>query len=83
MTLTDPLTQRLREIAEREGTTDNALLQKLLDEYEKHHPQPKPPPDYDPIEDYLGMFDDDITDLSTTVRESIRKLDGRRLITHE
>ena len=28
-------------------------------------------PDYDPIEDFIGMIDADVTDMSTTVRETM------------
>lgn len=67
MTIPDPLTKRLEAIAQREGRTPEAVLQALLDEYEQRQV------DTDPIEDFIGAFDDDVTDLSVTVNETLRR----------
>ena len=56
------LTERLKAIAEREGRTPEAVLEDLLNAYER-----------DPIEDFIGAFDDDVRDLSVTVRETLRQ----------
>lgn len=67
MTLTETLTKRIEAIARREGRTPEELVQLLLDEYEQEHA------DKDPIEAFIGAFDDDVTDLSVTVRETLRR----------
>lgn len=67
MTLPDTLTQRLRAIAEREGRTPESLLQSLLDAYEQRTTNG------DPIDKFIGAFDDDVTDLSTTVRQTLQQ----------
>lgn len=68
MILTDPLTERIKAIAKRKGRTPEDLLRELLDEYEARQKQT-----HDPIEDFIGAFDDDVTDLSTTVRETLHR----------
>ncbi|MBN1563703.1 MAG: hypothetical protein JXA10_07685 [Anaerolineae bacterium] len=67
MTLLEDLTQRLRAIAEREGNSPEAFLEALLDAYEESREEK------DPIEDFIGAFDDDVTDLSTTVRQTLQR----------
>jgi hypothetical protein len=70
MTLPDLLTERLKNIARREGRTPEAVLQTLLDEYEQRQP------DDDSIEAFIGAFEDDVPDLSVTVRQTLRKKFG-------
>ncbi len=70
MTLLEDLTQRLQTIAEREGRSPEAILQELLDAYEQ---RPSGEAPKDPLENFIGAFDDDVTDLSTTVRETLRQ----------
>jgi len=53
------LTKRLESIAQREGRSVDALLQNLLDDYEVHQ--------QNALENFIGAFDDDITNLSETV----------------
>lgn len=67
MTLPDKLAQRIEALAEREGLTPETLLETLLDEYEAHQRQEGS------IEDFIGAFDDDVTDLSVTVRETLHQ----------
>ncbi len=67
MTLPDPLTQRIQRIAEREGKSPEALVEQLLDAYE-NRTSPA-----DAIEAFIGAFDDDIPDLSTTVRQTLKQ----------
>lgn len=64
---TETLTQRIQKIAQREGLTAEELLQTLLDVYEQQHAES------DPIEDFIGAFDDDVSDLSVTVRRTLRQ----------
>jgi len=63
MVLTEALTQRIEAIAKREGRTPQEVLQSLLDAYEQQ----------DPLEDFIGAFDDDVTDLSVTVRDTLKR----------
>ena len=67
MTLPDTLTQRLQTIAESEGRTPEAFLQALLDAYEQRTIGESA------VDEFIGAFDDDVTDLSTTVRETLRQ----------
>jgi hypothetical protein len=74
MTLLETLTERLRAIAEREGRSPEVVLQELRDGYEQRVSNQAPK---DPLDDFIGAFDDDVTDLSTTVRETLhRKFTG-------
>jgi len=72
MTLSDPLVKRVAELAEREGRTPEEMLQTLIDAYEHSHAVVQQH-ERDPIEDFIGAFDDDVTDLSVTVRETLRR----------
>jgi hypothetical protein len=67
MTLPDSLTRRIEAIARREGRSPEAVLESLLDDYEQRQLQ------HHPIEDFVGAFDDEVTDLSVTVRETLRR----------
>ncbi len=70
MTLLDNLTKRLRTIAEREGRSPEVILQELLDAYEQSASGEAPK---DLIDNFIGAFDDNVTDLSTTVREALHQ----------
>jgi hypothetical protein len=70
MTLLEDLTQRLQTIAEREGRSPEAILQELLDAYEQRASGEAPK---DPVDNFIGAFDDEVTDLSTTVRETLHQ----------
>lgn len=82
MTLSEPLTRRIEALAEREGRKPEELMQALLDDYEARRTDeqlqddPQHPEDPNPdqtIEAFIGAFDDDVSDLSVTVRETIRQ----------
>ena len=75
----DEILQRLQEIAAKEKRPVNDVLRTMVEQYALEPPAAEPKhtskypdwlprtaesPDYDPIEDFLGMFDDDVTDLS-------------------
>ena len=61
----EQLIQRLQRLAARENRPIEDLLQALLDQYTSR---------LDALEAMDGMFDDDITDLSTSVRETMSRL---------
>ena len=61
------LIERLRAIAQRENRTVDDVITELLAMYDAHQSQAD-----DALEAMDGMFDDDISDLSTTVRETMR-----------
>jgi hypothetical protein len=67
MTLPETLTNRIQKIAKREGRTVEELLQTLLDAYEQQHSES------DPIEDFIGAFKDDVSDLSVTVHQTLHQ----------
>jgi hypothetical protein len=67
VTLPDELAQRLAEIARREKRPLAEVIASMVERY------PVPPAEdienfVDPI---IGIFDDDVTDMSTTVRETM------------
>jgi hypothetical protein len=67
VTLPDDIARRLEEIARLENRSLAEVVSSLLDQY------PVPTDDDvqaidDPI---IGIFDDDVTDMSTTVRETM------------
>lgn len=67
MTLPDTLVHRIEAIARREGRKPEEVLQSLLDAYEEQHINT------DSVEDFIGIFDDDVNDLSVTVRETLHR----------
>lgn len=75
------LADQLQEIADREHRTIDDVLQDLLANYQ---PTPieesirLPDPDIDPFDAMCGMFDDPITDLSETVRETMEEFYRKR-----
>ncbi len=71
ITLPDELAQRLAEIARRENRPVEDVALEILEQY-------TPPSDSQAESDaafeaIFGMFDDDVTDLSVTVRETIQE----------
>ena len=76
------LVQRLNDIAAKEQRPVEAVLRSLLDKYavqpnaseeaqallDKYRQRAA---ETDPLEAFIGFFDDDITDMSTTVRETL------------
>lgn len=56
------LAKRLQELAARENRPLDAVLQTLLDQYLSRGAA---------LEEMNGMFNDDISDLSTSVRETL------------
>ncbi len=58
----DDLAERLRELARRENRQVEDVLSDLLELYDKS---------LDALEAMDGAFEDEVTDLSTTVRESM------------
>lgn len=68
LSIRDDLVQRLREIAQREQRSIDDVLGEMIEHYGDVSNVPEP----DPIEAFLGAFDNDVTDLSTTVRETMQ-----------
>ena len=72
----DELAQRLQNIARRENRPLEAVLESLLEQYEPLRENIITKADQDsanPLTAMDGMFEDEITDLSTTVRETMAK----------
>ncbi|MCK6581231.1 MAG: hypothetical protein L6Q98_24330 [Anaerolineae bacterium] len=65
----EQLAQRLSELAERENRTIDDLVRTWLDQY-VHREQS--------LAAMEGMFDDDVSDLSTSVRETMSNFYQRR-----
>jgi hypothetical protein len=87
-TIDEKLVQRLQKIAERESRSVNEVVSSMIDKYKVEAPASEPKhkskypdwlprtadsPDYDPLDDFIGMIDADITDASTTVRETMEE----------
>jgi hypothetical protein len=66
--LSEGLTERLETIAKQEGYTPESFLRLLLDVYESRDTDEE-----DSIEAFIGVFDDDVKDLSTSVRQTLRR----------
>jgi plasmid stability protein len=64
----DQLAERLRGVAARENRSVEDVLSDLVDRYTDAHVKPSP----DALAAMAGMFDDDVTDLSTTVDQTMR-----------
>lgn len=71
LTIRDDVAQRLREIAQREKRSVEEVLNEMIERYGDtgHAPESA---SSDPIEAFIGAFDNDISDLSTTVRETMQ-----------
>lgn len=67
MSIPTSLLERLEKIAEREGKQPEEVLAILLDNYEMRKKA---------INNFIGYFDDDVSDLSSTVNETLRKRFG-------
>ncbi|MBZ0318398.1 MAG: hypothetical protein K8L91_18445 [Anaerolineae bacterium] len=63
------LAERLQAIAQRENRPLEAVLQSLLELYESLPNQPNEL--IDPFDTFVDSLDTDLTDLSTTVRETM------------
>jgi hypothetical protein len=70
----DDLVERLQAIAQRENRPVEAVLESLLEQYEQTEPPSMP----DALEAYVGSLDTDLTDLSTTVRETMAEFYRKR-----
>jgi hypothetical protein len=67
-----PLAERLRAIAEREQRQVEEVLTELVEQYESQsETNVNDEERAKALEEMIGMFDVDITDLSTTVRETM------------
>lgn len=66
----DDLAKRLEDFARRENRSVADVVASWLDEHAPEDTEPKKAPNWDLI---LGVYDDDVTDMSTTVRETLQK----------
>jgi hypothetical protein len=67
----DKLAEQLETVARRENRPVAEVIETMLEQYE-----PKIPPDAGerhPLDAFIGLYDDDITDMSTSVRKTIRE----------
>lgn len=65
MSIPPALAERIEDVAKREGLTTEELLQTLLDEYEHRQQQA--------LDAFIGAFDDDVSDMSVTVNETLQQ----------
>jgi metal-responsive CopG/Arc/MetJ family transcriptional regulator len=70
ISLPDDLAHRLEEIARQQNRSVADVLATWLDEHKDEEERPKGIPNWDLI---LGVYDDDVTDMSTTVRETLQE----------
>jgi len=71
ITLRDDIAERLEKLAEREQRPLSALLEDFVTELENQ--AAKRVAADEAFVSMFGMFDDDVTDMSTTVRETLDK----------
>ncbi len=69
LVIQEELAERLQAIAQRENRPLEAVLQSLLELYESLPNHPKTL--IDPLDAFVDSLDTDLTDLSTTVRETM------------
>lgn len=66
------LAQQLEDLAERERRTVTDLLRTMIEVYEtRPNTAEGEAVQDDPLENFIGAFHDDVTDLSTTVRDTM------------
>lgn len=71
ITLPDELAKRLQDIARRENRPLENVVESMIEQYT---PQATSQEKSDEtFEALFGIYDDDITDMSTTVRETLHK----------
>ena len=68
--LPDDLAKRLEEVARQQNRSVADVLATWLDEHKDEEQKPKGIPNWDLI---LGIGDENVTDMSTTVRETLKK----------
>jgi hypothetical protein len=61
----DDVVEDLHRIAEQENRSVEDVLRTMIDSYSATHAQ------RDPLDDFIGAFDDDVPDLSSNVRETM------------
>jgi hypothetical protein len=71
ITLSDELAKRLEALARREKRSVVDVIAAWVEENEAKLETEQN--EYDPITSIIGIYDDDITDMSTTVRETLQK----------
>jgi hypothetical protein len=71
ISLPDDIAKRLEEIARREKRPVADVIATWIEQEEAD--KADQPTEYDPIESIIGIYDDNITDMSTTVRETLQK----------
>jgi len=73
--LPDDLVRQIEQIAEQENRSPVDVLREWV---ERHQTPVTTVPEDDPLEKIAGIFDDDIDDLSVTVRETMNKFYEKR-----
>jgi len=68
ITLPDHVAQQLEEIARHENRPVAEVIEKMLQQYSPAQSDERAP-DWDSI---VGIYDDDVTDMSTSVRETLQ-----------
>lgn len=69
--LPEELLRKLKAIARQENRPVPEVLSDMVEEYQTKTAQTSG--NTDPLEKIIGIFDDDITDLSMTVRETLQE----------
>jgi hypothetical protein len=64
----DDLAKRLREIAQQEQRSVDEILGEMIDHYSDLGSASA----NEPLEAFIGAFDDEVADLSTTVRQTMQ-----------
>lgn len=67
----DELAEQLEIVARRENRPVAKVIETMLEQYETHIQSEAEEPH--PLDAFIGIYDDDITDMSTTVRETIQE----------
>ena len=71
--LSEQLIHKLEDIARRENRPVEEVVSSMVEKYEPQTPSRKQEASDAALDAIVGVFDDEITDLSTTVRETLHK----------
>jgi predicted transcriptional regulator len=81
ITLDDDLAQQLEALAQRENRPVSEVVRDMIRHYEAKHSNVAPASEeayQDAVDALIGAFDDDVTDMSVTVRETMATLHGKK-----
>jgi predicted transcriptional regulator len=74
--ISEKLARKLEEIAQQENRSPDELASEVLEQHflpKSQEEQQESHADVNPLDAIMGLFDDDVTDMSSTVKETMRE----------